>query len=199
MTHDFRPKVKRQESSVSPELQISPLTKNPFPNFLIGINMKPDNPSVPFRSCALKICGAVSTFTFGHNGSRVSIISIPVCMFSTPCGQKPLESEKERGEKTDTGTRQHAAGNWISFALHTTRSHSRLTAAHAKDAQALAKIFSKHRLLNAVSVAACLTVILAHTVKRMVAQLPFKSNDNTKIRIWRLLQAIVYFGLHNCL
>lgn len=61
VTRDFRPggrrKVKRQESSVSPEPHISPLTKTPLPRSLIALNTKPDNLSVHFCSCALKICG----------------------------------------------------------------------------------------------------------------------------------------------
>lgn len=46
-----------------------------------------------------------------------------------------------RGGKTDSGMKQQVRGNWISSMLHTTRSHTRLTAAHAKDAQTLAKVF----------------------------------------------------------
>lgn len=54
---------------------------------------------------------------------------------------KGCAGEEERGEKTDSGMKQQVRGNWMSSTLHTTRSHSRLTAAHAKDAQALAKFF----------------------------------------------------------
>lgn len=49
--------------------------------------------------------------------------------------------EEVSGRKTDSGMKQQVRGNWISSMLHTTRSHTRLTVAHAKDAQTLAKVF----------------------------------------------------------
>lgn len=63
--------------------------------------------------------------------------------FSMHSGQnlfRGCAGEEVREGKTDSGMKQKVRGNWISSTLHTTRSHTRLTVAHAKDAQTLAHL-----------------------------------------------------------
>lgn len=69
--------------------------------------------------------------------------------------------EEVRGGKTDAGMKQQVRGNWISSMLHTTRSHSRLGAAHAKDALTVAKsLSSKDRPLSTTHLCVRPSVIL---------------------------------------
>lgn len=131
--------MKRQESSVL-NPNISPLAKNPLPHSPIAPNTKPDNPSAHFCSSPLNTM-ALTSEEFQFEEEK---LSIPNSIFSMHSGQnlfRGCAGEEVREGKTDSGMKQKVRGNWISSTLHTTRSHTRLTGAYAKDAQTLAKVF----------------------------------------------------------
>lgn len=114
---------------------------------LLPPTLKPDNPLCPYVLVAYKIWGVDNFSSLKHNTDRIMSISTEMSLphiFSTHPGQilfRGCAGEEVSGGKTDSGMKQQVRGNWISSTLHTTRSHTRLTVVHAKDAQTLAKVF----------------------------------------------------------
>lgn len=136
----------------------SPLwPKTPLPHSQIALNAEPDNPAVHFCSCSSKIWERCQTYSPLDTTVLTSEEKCPFAKTIFPCtlaknlfGGLCRWRGDRRKKKCDWGMKQQVRGNWMPSTLHTTRLHSRLKEARAKDAQTLAKAFaSKEKPLNA--------------------------------------------------